>query len=74
MFLYNWILQACVEHGFFYLVNHGVKEELLNEVLSESRNFFSLPLEEKLKLARREHRGYTALYSENLDPESSSKG
>lgn len=55
-------------------MNHGVKEELLAEVLTESRKFFSLPVELKMKLARKEHRGYTPLYAENLDPASSSKG
>ncbi|OWM88357.1 hypothetical protein CDL15_Pgr003769 [Punica granatum] len=70
----NSIRQACIEYGFFYLSNHGVKAELLREVLSESRKFFSLPVEEKMKLARKEHRGYSPLYDENLDPASSSKG
>ncbi|XP_030467740.2 2-oxoglutarate-Fe(II) type oxidoreductase hxnY-like isoform X1 [Syzygium oleosum] len=68
------IRQACIEYGFFYLVNHGVKEELLAKVLEESKKFFSLPLEEKMKLARKEHRGYTPLYAEILDPSSNSKG
>ncbi|KAF5729826.1 1-aminocyclopropane-1-carboxylate oxidase-like isoform X1 [Tripterygium wilfordii] len=70
----NSIRRACVEYGFFYLVNHGVEVELFGRVFGESRKFFSLPLEEKTKLARREHRGYSALYDENLNPSSSSKG
>ncbi|KAF2299100.1 hypothetical protein GH714_030631 [Hevea brasiliensis] len=65
---------ACVEYGFFYLVNHGVEEELLARVFEESRKFFSLPLAAKMNLLRKEHRGYTPLYAENLDPSSSSKG
>ncbi|KAK9275960.1 hypothetical protein L1049_023235 [Liquidambar formosana] len=68
------VRQACMEYGFFYIVNHGVEEELLERVFDESRKFFSLPLEEKIKLARKEHRGYTPLYAENLDPSSNSKG
>ncbi|GMY29973.1 2-oxoglutarate-Fe(II) type oxidoreductase hxnY isoform X1 [Fagus crenata] len=70
----NSIRQACIEYGFFYLVNHGVEKELLGKLFEESKKFFSLPLEEKMKLARKEHRGYTPLYAENLDPTSSSKG
>ncbi|XP_021669026.1 2-oxoglutarate-Fe(II) type oxidoreductase hxnY isoform X2 [Hevea brasiliensis] len=70
----NFIRQACVEYGFFYLVNHGVEEELLARVFEESRKFFSLPLAAKMNLLRKEHRGYTPLYAENLDPSSSSKG
>ncbi|GLT49146.1 hypothetical protein SLA2020_227240 [Shorea laevis] len=68
------IRQACMEHGFFYVVNHGVEEELLNRVFLESKKFFLLPLEEKMKVVRKEHRGYTPLYAENLDPSSSNKG
>ncbi|XP_052209749.1 2-oxoglutarate-Fe(II) type oxidoreductase hxnY isoform X2 [Diospyros lotus] len=70
----NSIRQACTEHGFFYLINHGVEEELLNRVFDESKKFFSLPLEEKMRLARREHRGYTPLYAEKLDPSLGNKG
>jgi isopenicillin N synthase-like dioxygenase len=55
-------------------VNPGVEQELVERVFAESSNFFSLPLEEKMKLARKEHRGYTPLYAENLDPTSTSKG
>ncbi|KAK4260355.1 hypothetical protein QN277_003482 [Acacia crassicarpa] len=61
------IRQACVEYGFFYLVNHGVEKELLQKVFDESRKFFLLPLEEKMKYSRKEHRGYTPLYAEKLD-------
>lgn len=68
------IHQACMDCGFFYLINHGVETELLQKVFEENRNFFSLPLEEKLKLPRKENRGYTPLYAEKLDTSSSSKG
>ncbi|KAL0326574.1 UNVERIFIED_CONTAM: protein DOWNY MILDEW RESISTANCE 6 [Sesamum angustifolium] len=67
------IRQACIDCGFFYLVNHGVDDKLLQKVLEGSKAFFSLSLEEKMKLARKEHRGYTPLYAENLDPSSSSR-
>lgn len=63
--------QACLDYGFFYLINHGVEETLLERVFDESRKFFSLPVEEKMKLVRKEHRGYTALYAEKLDPTAS---
>ncbi|KAK9927614.1 hypothetical protein M0R45_024790 [Rubus argutus] len=70
----NSIRQACIECGFFYLVNHGVEQELLAQVFHESRNFFSLPLEDKSQLTRKHYRGYTALFVEKLDPDSSSTG
>ncbi|XP_022718836.1 2-oxoglutarate-Fe(II) type oxidoreductase-like isoform X2 [Durio zibethinus] len=70
----NSIRQACVEHGFFYLVNHGVEEELLKKVFEQCSKFFSLPIAEKMKFSRKNHRGYTALYAEKLDTSSSAKG
>ncbi|CAA3011942.1 2-oxoglutarate-Fe(II) type oxidoreductase [Olea europaea subsp. europaea] len=68
------ISQACMEYGFFYLINHGVEEDLLHEVLEGNRNFFTLPIEEKMKLALKKNRGYSPVYAENLDPSSSFKG
>ncbi|KAF4374740.1 hypothetical protein F8388_020261 [Cannabis sativa] len=68
------ILQACTDHGFFYLVNHGVEEELFQKVFNESKKLFSLPLEEKMKLGRKDHRGYTPLFAESLDPDLAPKG
>ncbi|GAB4858075.1 hypothetical protein Ancab_015977 [Ancistrocladus abbreviatus] len=70
----NSIRQACIEYGFFYIVNHGVDKDLLHRLFAESRKFFSLPLEEKMKLDRKENRGYTAMYSERLDPSASPRG
>ena len=70
-----WLrFQACIEFGFFYLVNHGVEEELFRRVFEESSKLFSLPLEDKTKMSRKQQRGYTALYAENLDPSSTPKG
>ncbi|CAL0331161.1 unnamed protein product [Lupinus luteus] len=70
----NSIRQACTEYGFFYLVNHGVEKDSVQEVFDHSSNFFSLPLEHKMKLARKAYRGYSPLYAEKLDPTSHSKG
>ncbi|XP_027913125.1 2-oxoglutarate-Fe(II) type oxidoreductase hxnY-like isoform X2 [Vigna unguiculata] len=50
------IRQACIEYGFFYLVNHGVEKEL-GKAFDESRSFFSLPMNQKMKLARKQFRG-----------------
>ncbi|XP_048231110.1 2-oxoglutarate-Fe(II) type oxidoreductase hxnY-like isoform X2 [Ricinus communis] len=68
------IRQACVEYGFFYLVNHGVEEELIARVFEESSKFFSLSLDDKKKLLRKEYRGYSPLFAENLDPSSRPEG
>ncbi|GMI76399.1 hypothetical protein like AT4G16770 [Hibiscus trionum] len=68
----NSIRQACIDYGFFYLVNHGVDEELVKKVFEQSGKFFSLPVEDKMKLVRRNHRGYTTLNTIKLDSTSSS--
>lgn len=69
------IRQACLDHGFFYLVNHGIEKEAFEKVFRESKKFFSLPLPQKMKLGHNKyHRGYTLMYSETLDPSSIFKG
>ncbi|XP_024966345.1 2-oxoglutarate-Fe(II) type oxidoreductase hxnY-like isoform X2 [Cynara cardunculus var. scolymus] len=61
--------QACMECGFFYVTNHGMSQEFMDQVFSESKKFFDLPLEQKLKLLRNEkNRGYTPVLDELLDP------
>nr|CAD1844905.1 unnamed protein product [Ananas comosus var. bracteatus] len=69
------IRKACVEYGFFYLINHGIEDTLIWEAFRESKKFFALPLEEKMKLEHNDaHRGYTPIYAETLDPSSEFKG
>ncbi|TVU09683.1 hypothetical protein EJB05_43173, partial [Eragrostis curvula] len=71
------IRQACVECGFFYVTNHGIDVALLERVFAESRKFFALPMEEKTSMALRKnsnHRGYTAPYSDKVDPFPKSRG
>ncbi|KVH95529.1 Isopenicillin N synthase [Cynara cardunculus var. scolymus] len=65
---------ASMDYGFFYLINHGVDEQLLQNVFDESRKFFSLPLEEKMKLARKGDLGFAPMRAENLDSSTTSKG
>ncbi|CAN4113996.1 unnamed protein product [Withania somnifera] len=60
--------QACLDSGFFYVVNHGISQEFMDEVFAQSKKLFGLPLEEKMKLLRNEkHRGYTPTLDEHLD-------
>lgn len=67
--------QACVEHGFFYVTNHGVDRGLLEAVFAQSKGFFDLPMEEKMALLRSaNHRGYTPPYAEKLDASSQFAG
>ncbi|XP_058781458.1 2-oxoglutarate-dependent dioxygenase 19-like [Vicia villosa] len=39
--------KACAEWGFFMLINHGVPESLMEELMKKSREFHDLPMEEK---------------------------
>ncbi|KAL5572564.1 hypothetical protein UlMin_022161 [Ulmus minor] len=60
--------QACLDCGFFYVVNHGISQEFMEEVFAQSKRMFSLPLSEKMKLLRNErNRGYTPVLDEHLD-------
>ena len=36
--------------GFFYVIGHGIKNEVVNNVLSLSQRFFALPAEQKLAI------------------------
>lgn len=38
--------------GYVQVVNHGIEESLLEEVLGVTKQFFRLPIEEKMKCAR----------------------
>jgi len=56
------IREACCEHGFFYIVGHGVDAELQDRLQELSRQFFSLDMETKMairmELGGRAWRGY----------------
>jgi isopenicillin N synthase-like dioxygenase len=68
------IIDACKNHGFFYILNHGIDDDLVNKHTLNMKRFFNLPLDEKLKLDVRHsdaHRGYFPIYAENNDPKTS---
>ena len=46
----NEIGQACKQYGFFYIIGHGVSQQLQERLESLSKQFFALPLETKLKI------------------------
>ncbi|MBA0633102.1 hypothetical protein Godav_001751 [Gossypium davidsonii] len=67
--------QACLDCGFFYVINHGISQEFMDEVFGQSKSFFELPLNEKMKVLRNEkHRGYTPVLDELLDPDNQVHG
>ncbi|KAB2596474.1 2'-deoxymugineic-acid 2'-dioxygenase [Pyrus ussuriensis x Pyrus communis] len=40
---------ACRQLGFFHIVNHGIRQTVLDEALSSATEFFKLPVSEKAK-------------------------
>ena len=50
---YARLAEACEDHGFFILVEHG-QDELIAEVFTQSAEFFAAPKKEKLKIFRDE--------------------
>src|SRR5262245_47641150 len=62
------ISKACREHGFFYVVSHGVEAELQTRLENLSRRFFEQDLETKneirMELAGRAWRGFFPLGAE----------
>ena len=53
--------EACRTQGFFQIVNHPIPLSLQKEMFRLSKEFFALPLEEKMKLDK----GKSPLYSEH---------
>jgi gibberellin 20-oxidase len=57
--------EACKEHGFFLVVNHGVDSSLIKDAHEYTDLFFQLPLAEKQKAQRQmgEHCGYASSFT-----------
>jgi len=49
------VAQACEKVGFFYALNHGVPDELIDRAFAASRRFHALPLEQKLAVKLNEN-------------------
>jgi len=65
---------ACRNVGFFYIVNHGVDQKVMEGIMDMSRNFFDLDLSTKLKVSscnnsenKKGYRGYFEIGGEDLD-------
>ncbi|KAL3521721.1 hypothetical protein ACH5RR_019870 [Cinchona calisaya] len=44
------IRDGCRNYGFFQVINHGISKDVVEKMVKVANDFFSLPLEEKLKL------------------------
>ena len=57
------------------MVDHGIGQEFMDEVFAQSKRFFDLPHDQKMKLLRNEkNRGYTPVLDEILDRENQVNG
>ncbi len=57
------------------MVDHGISQELMDDVFAQSKKFFDHPINEKMELLRDEkNRGYTPMLDEILDPENQVNG
>ncbi|MGK7873129.1 MAG: isopenicillin N synthase family dioxygenase [Xenococcaceae cyanobacterium] len=70
------LYDICYEHGFFYLKDHGISTDLVQQTINASRNFFQLPEElkkaygqDKQTVYPKTSRGYVPLYGETLHEE-----
>ncbi|ESR54934.1 hypothetical protein CICLE_v10023815mg [Citrus x clementina] len=67
--------QACMESGIFYVINHGLSEELMNEFFGQMKKFFALPMDEKKKLFWNQSlRGYRPPAQAVIDNKTQQKG
>ncbi|KAJ3695968.1 hypothetical protein LUZ60_001345 [Juncus effusus] len=50
--------EACKDAGFFYVKGHGVPDSMIKQVREITREFFSFPTDEKLKIKMTPQSGY----------------
>lgn len=44
--------RACRQWGFFQVINHGIRQETVDEMLARAREFFAQPIEVKREISR----------------------
>ncbi|MCE3215426.1 hypothetical protein HAX54_002340 [Datura stramonium] len=59
---------ACLNHGFFQVINHGVDSQLINMAHAHVNDFFKLPLGVKLKIQKQHGSlwGYSSAHAERF--------
>ncbi|KAF8817070.1 2OG-Fe(II) oxygenase [Phlegmacium glaucopus] len=66
------IRNACIQVGFFYVINHGIPEHMTEGAIEMAQKFFSLPTETKMEIEYRKtpnFKGYSPLLSGNNNSE-----
>ena len=46
------IAEACGSWGFFQVTNHGISQDMIDQVWEQTRGFFALPIERKMSVLR----------------------
>lgn len=64
------VRKACLKHGFFQVINHGVDPDLIDAAYNEIDSIFKLPLSKKLS-AKRKPGGVTGYSGAHADRYSS---
>ncbi|WP_323750259.1 isopenicillin N synthase family dioxygenase [Marinobacter sp.] len=65
------LTEACLHTGFFYIREHGIPAELIDQVFRESQALFNLPEEDKQAIHKahsRANRGYESMKGQTLEP------
>ncbi|KAF7296302.1 Fe2OG dioxygenase domain-containing protein [Mycena chlorophos] len=65
------VKNACTDVGFFYVKNHGIPQTVFERTLDAMRDFFDLPLDDKLAIENKKSpnfKGYSPILSGNNDP------
>ncbi len=70
------IHRACRETGFFYIANHGTDQKLIDDQFAMAKQFFDLPMEDKMRLSLRSNPaavGYEPIGGQKLDSQDPTK-
>ena len=56
--IFKQIQKACIEVGFFQIVGHGIKKNLINKIAKTAHRFFNSKVDNKYKLAPKKWNKY----------------
>lgn len=64
------VTHAAITSGFFYVRGHGVPEQVVTSIFTQTRRFFhDLSLEEKMEFDTEKHDHYYGYYPIKFDPD-----
>ncbi|GAA6005508.1 isopenicillin N synthase family dioxygenase [Rhodotorula paludigena] len=65
------IQEACISSGFFYISDHGVPQQVIDDAFGQAKKFFAQPMDKKMLVDLHKgtsFKGYAGLKGENVDP------